>query len=77
MASRNTFETVPDAPVSKFTLELSGGAKGLLENSKNLCTTTNLATVKLSGQNGKLSNTKPLVTNTCKKVKKHRKRARG
>ncbi len=73
----NTFEAVPDAPISEFTLELSGGAKGLLENSKNLCTTTNLATVKLSGQNGKLSNTKPLVTNTCKKVKKHRKRARG
>ena len=73
----NTFEAVPDAPISKFTLELSGGAKGLLQNLKNLCTTTNRATIDLSGQNGKLSDTKPLVTNSCKKAKKHRKKARG
>ena len=35
---RNTFEAVPDAPVSKFVLEMKGGKKyGLLENSENLC----------------------------------------
>ena len=34
---RNTFEAVPDAPVSKFVLEMAGGDKGLLENSANLC----------------------------------------
>ena len=33
----NTFETVPDAPVTQFTLEMEGGSKGLLENSTNLC----------------------------------------
>ena len=27
---RTTFETVPDAPVSSFTLNLAGGGKGLL-----------------------------------------------
>ena len=34
---RNTFEVVPDAPVTKFALEMQGGNKGLLENSENLC----------------------------------------
>ena len=29
---RNTFEAVPDAPVTKFTLEMQGGKKGLLVN---------------------------------------------
>ena len=32
-----TFGAVPDAPVSKFTLSLDGGNKGLLQNSANLC----------------------------------------
>lgn len=37
---RNTFETVPDAPVEKFVLELKGGKNyGLFENSENLCST--------------------------------------
>ena len=34
---RARFNTVPDAPVSSFVLELEGGKKGLLINSANLC----------------------------------------
>jgi hypothetical protein len=34
---RNTFDTVPDVPVSKFILTLRGGKKGLLVNSRNQC----------------------------------------
>src|SRR6185312_7323457 len=34
---RTTFDQVPDAPVSKFTLDLYGGKRGLLVNSRNLC----------------------------------------
>jgi hypothetical protein len=34
---RNTFDTVPDVPVSKFVLTLRGGPKGLLVNSRNQC----------------------------------------
>lgn len=34
---RNTFDTVPDVPVSKFVLTLRGGKKGLLVNSRNQC----------------------------------------
>ncbi len=73
---RNTFEVVPDAPVSKFTLQLNGGKTGLLQNSKNLCQTTDKAIVDLTGQNGKLHNSEPLIKTSCKKKKgkKHAKK---
>jgi hypothetical protein len=74
---RNTFEVVPDAPVTKFTLEMQGGNKGLLENSENLCSpkAKTHATVDLTGQNGKAYDTTPPVANSCKgKAKKHRRR---
>lgn len=34
---RNTFDLVPDVPVSKFILTLRGGPRGLLVNSRNQC----------------------------------------
>ena len=34
---RNTFDVVPDVPVSKFVLTLRGGPRGLLVNSRNQC----------------------------------------
>ena len=73
---RNTFEAAPDLPVSKFTLSMQGGGKGLLENSTNLCKSTNRATVDLTAQNGKVSDTTPVVTNSCAK-KSHKKSRRG
>jgi hypothetical protein len=74
---RNTFMAVPDAPVSKFTLTMKGGNKGLLVNSENICNKPQRATANFVGQNGKISNTKPLITNDCKKGKKHKKKAKG
>jgi uncharacterized repeat protein (TIGR01451 family) len=64
--TRNTFSAVPDAPVSKFVLELSGGKKGLLQNSANLCKVKNVATVKLSAQNGKTADLSAPIANDCK-----------
>jgi hypothetical protein len=72
---RTTFEAAPDAPVSEFTLQMQGGRKGLLINSANLCKLkpkANRATVLLDGQNGKVSDTTPLLANSCKKAKKHK-----
>lgn len=67
---RTTFDAVPDAPVSKFVLEMQGGKKGLIVNSVNLCATKHRATVKLSGQNGKTFDSRPVVKATgCKKKK--------
>jgi hypothetical protein len=65
---RNTFEVVPDAPVSKFILELKGGKKGLLVNSEDLCSKkgrSRRALVRLTGQNGAVEAFKPKVANSC------------
>jgi len=52
---RNTFEAVPDAPVSRFVLKLRGGKKGLFENSTDICRGKHEASVKMDGQNGKVN----------------------
>jgi hypothetical protein len=53
---RNTFETVPDAPVEWASFSFQGQKKGLFVNSTNLCKGTHKAKVELSGQNGKQAN---------------------
>lgn len=63
---RSTFDTVPDLPVSKFLLDMRGGAKGLLINSRNLCTKASRAKVRMIGQNGKVFSAKPVLANDCK-----------
>lgn len=69
-ALRNTFEAVPDAPVSSFRLELFGGKRGLVVNSRNLCAHSYRAEVNLDGQNGKVFDTKPAVGTDCRKGRK-------
>jgi hypothetical protein len=65
---RNTFETVPDAPVEKFVLELKGGKKyGLLINSENICQKKQVANASFTAQNGKTLNLSPVISNSCKK----------
>jgi hypothetical protein len=71
---RNTFEFVPDAPVTEFTLTMQGGKKGLLQNSTDLCAATHRATVKFQGQNGKVQNLRPPMQNACAKSRKAKKR---
>ncbi len=65
---RNTFEVVPDAPVSKFTLEMQGGSKGLLVNSENICRKPQKALAHFVAQNGKVDNFKPTIANSCPKM---------
>lgn len=64
---RATFEAFPDVPVSKVTLTMAGGKKGLLENSTNLCRSTNRAAVKLDAQNGRRHDFTTAVANSCGK----------
>jgi hypothetical protein len=67
---RNTFEAVPDAPVSRFVLELKGGPKySLLVNSENLCAKPQRAIARFTGQNGAVDQARPLITNQCGKKK--------
>jgi len=67
---RTTFATVPDAPLSKFTLNLKSGKKGLLVNNRNICAHEYRVGVKLTAQNGKLSDTNPVMGTSCKKGSK-------
>jgi hypothetical protein len=72
---RNTFEAVPDAPVSKFVLEMKGGKNyGLLENSENICLTPQHASAEFTAQNGLSAHLTPLIANSCKSGKGKKKR---
>jgi hypothetical protein len=71
---RTTFETVPDAPVSRFVLAMEGGKKSLLVNSTNLCRSVHRAKVAIDGQNGKTADQAPVVRAPCGKAKKQKKR---
>jgi hypothetical protein len=70
---RNTFEVVPDAPVSRFELAMKGGKKyGLLENSEDLCKASKpnrAAIVRMIAHNNKRADQFPLVGRQCKKKK--------
>jgi hypothetical protein len=76
---RSTFESVPDAPVSKFVLEMQGGKKGLLVNNTELCRIKPKASVKLDAQSGKTHDFNPVVKVDCgkKKGKKGKGKAKG
>lgn len=74
---RNRFEVVPDAPVTKFTLNLQGGRKGLLVNSRSLCEAPARAKVRMVGQNGKTQLTRPVLSNGCEKGKRVKPRQAG
>jgi hypothetical protein len=60
-ALRNTFEAVPDVPVTSFRLTLFGGKKGLVEMSEGFCKRPK-ATVKLDAQSGAIYDTTPKVS---------------
>jgi hypothetical protein len=64
---RNTFDFVPDAPVSKFVLRMRGGSKSLLVTSRNICLRRERAVVKMRGQNGKVRNFRPTLKINCGK----------
>lgn len=71
---RNTFEAVPDAPVTKFVLQMRGGKKGLLVNSTDICQGKHRAKATFTGQNGKRRDLNPLVKARC--GGKHKRRSK-
>jgi hypothetical protein len=60
---RTAFVPIPDAPVSRFVLDMQGGRKGLIVNSTNLCKKPkrNRARASLRAQSGKRRTLKPVV----------------
>jgi len=74
---RNTFDIVPDAPVSTFVLRMKGGNKSLLVTSRDICKRKERATVKMRGQNGMVRNFKPVLQADCGKKKPSKGKKRG
>ncbi len=71
---RSTFADIPDAPVSRFVLEMQGGKKGLIVNSRNLCAGKNRADSQLTGQNFKAYDFRQVVRASCAPARKHKAR---
>lgn len=71
---KTVFSGVPDVPVSKFTLNMKGGKKGLLVNSRDLCAHPNFSFLNFKAQNGKklVKKKLPLRTPGCRGARKHR-----
>lgn len=80
---RTTFEAVPDAPVSRFVIEMKGGKKyGLIENSENICRKPQRLSALFNAQNGRRLHMTPKIANDCgkkkrKKQKGHKNKAQG
>jgi hypothetical protein len=65
---RTTFEGIPDAPVSRFVLNLKGGKQGLLQNGHSLCGKhKEMATSKMTGQNGSVTSGQVALNPRCGK----------
>ena len=62
---RSTFAAVPDAPLSKFVLMMRGGKKGLIVNSRNLCTRKSRVKARFIGQNNKQRILRPVLWTRC------------
>jgi hypothetical protein len=71
-AIRATFEGLPDAPVSKFVMNLYGGKRGLLVNERDPCSAPQFATARLVGQNNTGTALRPRIQASCHAQKKKR-----
>ncbi|MGN6276236.1 MAG: hypothetical protein ACTHNP_09960, partial [Solirubrobacterales bacterium] len=58
---RVRFQTVPDAPVTRFTTSFYGGKRGLIENHLPLCARPYRAQLEFKAQNGKTRRSRPVV----------------
>ncbi|HWO15838.1 MAG TPA: NHL repeat-containing protein [Solirubrobacterales bacterium] len=68
------FDNLPDAPIDRFTMTLSGGRHGLLQNSSNICANPPLATISALGQNNIGARFSSELRGQCKKKGKKGKR---
>ena len=77
---RARVEDAPDAPISRVLLNMQGGKKGLIVNSRNLCVKAkrNRASAIGLGQNGKRFTGKPVMQVRCgRKAKRSNHRRAG
>ena len=62
---RTRFADAPDAPVTKFTMSLFGGKRGLIENHVDLCRAKHRAKLTFVGQNGRVVRASPAIGLGC------------
>jgi hypothetical protein len=74
---RGTFEGLPDAPLTKFTMSLFGGKRGLLANERNVCSSRETATARLLAQDSEGVLTHPKLEANCGQRQKGRKTKKG
>ena len=79
----NTFANVPDAPVSRFNLNIKGGRNGILTVTRttraniNLCTSRQVAKADMNGHNGKTHDTNIRIKTPCAAKRKAAKKRRN
>jgi hypothetical protein len=61
----NTFASVPDAPISRFELNIDGGAHGILVLNTDICRAKQVAEDVFDGQNGKRAAGNVAMTTPC------------
>ncbi len=71
---RASFESIPDAPVESFVINMQGGKKGLLVNSRDICAKTYRLNAEFDGQNGKEITLRPKLQAKCKATRKAKRR---
>jgi hypothetical protein len=67
---RANFEGLPDAPVSRFTLRLFGGRRGLIANGADLCDRRARANARFVAQNNETAVAHPKLIVRCGKHKR-------
>jgi hypothetical protein len=79
----NKFRVVPDAPVSRFNLNVKGGKNGILAVTRtrrstiDICRKKQIAIARMNGHNGKRHDRRIRMATPCgKKKKAGRKKAR-
>lgn len=66
----STFETIPDAALSRFRLTLRGGSGGILVSNTSICRRRQVAAVEIDGHNGRRSDRRVRLGTPCKKAAK-------
>jgi hypothetical protein len=57
----NTFNNLPDLPVSSFKLTINGGTNGVLKNFADLCAKDNRGNATFTAHSGKMFTDRPLI----------------
>jgi hypothetical protein len=70
---RTRFDSVPDAPISKFVLTMDGGRKSLLVNSMDICHVEAAAALRVVSHDGRTHDARAPLRAPCRGSRNPRK----